>query len=392
MGYDNIILLLDSVLIFMLALMAVMLCVASRFRGESTYAALLILGTTVPDFIYNICDHFGWGHIALIMAPVAYAANLTVMPLMLFLAHRAFNPYYEFRRKALLHFLPAILFALLIAINICLMPPEVAETFTVERTPGMPSLLTGINFAVMIIQLAVYFYRIFSYLRKVKHYIINNRSEAEMASKVWVPKFITLVGTMGIVAMVWSVINPLGGFRLFYFINVVAMFFLIYSELKLANAFRKHRAPSHETVDEVEADFIAVEERPQAASETGNRKEDDLEQLQQYARQVEEYLRSSEAYINPNLSLRDVAKATGISSKNLSRAINTVLDKNFFDLVNGFRVEKSKALLAEKKEKGLTLETVAELCGFNSQVTFCNAFKKSAGMTTTQWLKLFKDN
>mgnify|MGYP002566937608 CR=1 FL=1 len=389
MGHDNIILLFDSMLFFMLALMAVMLCLAARFRGEGTYAALLILGTTVSDFIYNICDHFGWSHIALIMAPVAYAANLTVMPLMLFLAHRAFNPYYEFRWKALLHFLPAILFALLIAVNICLMPPEVAETFTVERALGMPSLLTGINFAVMIIQLAVYFYRIFSYLRKAKHYIINNRSEAEMANKVWVPKFITLVGALGIVAMVWSVINPLGGFRLFYFINVVAMFFLIYSELKLANAFRKHRAPSHEIVNEVETDFIAVEVLPQATPETDSHKEEDLEQLQQYARQVEEYLRSSEAYINPNLSLRDVSKATGISTNNLSKSINTALGKNFFDLVNGFRVEKSKALLAEKKEKGLTLETVAELCGFNSQHTFCRAFKKQTGVSTNEWLKIF---
>ena len=37
------------------------------------------------------------------------------------------------------------------------------------------------------------------------------------------------------------------------------------------------------------------------------------------------------------------------------------------------------------------LETVAEMCGFNSQVTYCNVFKKIIGMTTNQWLKLFKD-
>ena len=47
-----------------------------------------------------------------------------------------------------------------------------------------------------------------------------------------------------------------------------------------------------------------------------------------------------------------------------------------------------KALLISKKEKGLTLETIAEQCGFNSRITFNNAFKKVIGVTTTEWLRL----
>jgi len=51
-------------------------------------------------------------------------------------------------------------------------------------------------------------------------------------------------------------------------------------------------------------------------------------------------------------------------------------------------VEKSKALLMSKKEKGLTLETIAEQCGFNSRFTLNAAFKKAVGVTTSEWLKL----
>ncbi len=72
----------------------------------------------------------------------------------------------------------------------------------------------------------------------------------------------------------------------------------------------------------------------------------------------------------------------------LSKSVNATLDKNFFDLVNGSRVEKSKALLMSKKEKGLTLETIAEQCGFNSRFTWNAAFKKAVGVTTSDWLKL----
>ena len=93
---------------------------------------------------------------------------------------------------------------------------------------------------------------------------------------------------------------------------------------------------------------------------------------------------------NPNLSLKDVAKATGLSSKNLSRAINAILEKSFFDLVNGLRVEKSKALLLAKKERGYTLDTIAEECGFNSRFTFNAAFKRATGLTTSEWLKSTK--
>ena len=116
----------------------------------------------------------------------------------------------------------------------------------------------------------------------------------------------------------------------------------------------------------------------------------DIEQLQKIADNVNDYLITSEAYVNPNLSLCDVSKATGITYNNISRAINLVLNKNFFLLINEMRIEKSKSMLMEKKKLGFTLETIAEQCGFNSQVTYCNVFKRHMGMTTNQWLKLMK--
>lgn len=391
MGYDEFILIVNSVSFIILLVIALMLCSAARFKGESSYAALFIFFTTLPDFIYNICDFFDWNLLAVLMAPVAYSVNLTLMPFMLLLAHRAFNPYYRFRSIRLLHFLPALFFGIVVAFHIRMMSVEEFMNFSVERVAGFRTFLTGVNFLMLSVQLVVYFYLIFSYLRKVKLYIFNNQSQADLADKVWVPRFITFVGFLVIVAMVGSHFDPLGGFRLFYFINLLAMGYLLYSELQLVFAVRNHRVPTPIAVADAEADYITPEEIQLQPSEMQSSKEE-LQKLQHYARQVEEYLRTSEVYVNPNLSLKDVATATGISSKNLSKSINAVLDKNFFDLVNGFRIEKSKALLLAKKEKGLTLETIAEQCGFNSRVTFNNAFKKVIGLTTTEWLRLNQHN
>ena len=211
MGYDEFILIVNTVSFITLLVMALLLCSAARFKGESSYAALFILFTTLPNFIYNICDFFHWNDFTLWMAPVAYSVNLTLMPFMLLLAYRAFNPYYRFRYIRLLHFLPALLFGILVIIHIRMMPAEEVEQFTVERVAEFRTLLTGVNFLILSVQLVVYFYLIFTYLRKVKHYIFNSQSQADWSDKVWIPRFIFFIGFMVIVAMVGSHFDPLGG-------------------------------------------------------------------------------------------------------------------------------------------------------------------------------------
>ncbi len=385
MLYDNFILTTHTFSIAILLVMALLLCIATHFKGESSYAALVILLTTLSNYIYYICDILGFQNIALLIAPIAYSANLTLLPFMLLLAHRTFNPYYRFKWRILLHFLPATVFAILVAYNISTMSIEEIASFTITRTAGFHSLLTSINFLIIVVQLIIYYYFIFSYLRKVKRYIFNTRSEANLSSKVWIPRFITLIGILIIIAMICSMFDPFDSFQLFYLINVVAMGFILHSELKIVHNIRNHKVPTPDIVSVIEADFIATNMESQP--KTDSYKEEDIEQFKLFAQRAEDYLSSSEAYVNPHLTLNDIAKAIGISSKNLSRSINSVLGKTFFDLVNGYRVEKSKALLMQKKEKGLTLETIAEQCGFNSQVVYCNVFKKALGMTTTKWLK-----
>jgi len=205
---------------------------------------------------------------------------------------------------------------------------------------------------------------------------------------VWIPRFIGLFAAMFVVVMVCYALWPRTDAWLLQLLTVIIMGYLLYAELAIA-LFERYRKDTVTTTvaAEAEAEFIATEVKPQPQPEADNGKEE-MQKLEQYARQVEEYLRTSEVYTNAAISIKDVADATGISKNNLSKSINVTLGKNFFDLVNGFRIEKSKALLMSKKEKGLTLETIAEQCGFNSRITFNNAFKKVIGVTTTEWLKL----
>lgn len=384
MNNDTLIFLFDTFAIILLIGMALMLMAATRFKGVGSYATLIIFTTTLPHYIYIACGYFHFDGLALLIAPIAYSVNLTIMPFMLFLAHRAFNPNYRFRYSVLIHFLPAVAFAVLVSLYLHEMSINEVANFSVEHAASFRYLLTSVNFLVVTVQLATYFYMIFRYLRKAKQYVFSNYSQAELSGKVWVPRFITVLGVLMLAAMVSSHFHPFGGFRMFYFINVVAMGYLLYQELEHAHAFRRHHSMVIAMPEEEINNFDAT--LPQ--SETGT--EEESTQLKQYALQVEAYLKQSEAYVNPSLSLAEVAKATGISARNISRSINGELNKTFFDLVNGMRIEKSKYLLQNKKQFGLTLETIAEQCGFNSQFTFCRAFKKCMGVSTSEWLRKVK--
>ena len=368
--------------------MAAILLTATRFRGENGYAAAIIVLPNVPVYVYNMSRMLGWHDLTLFMFPICFSVNTLLMPLLWFFAKKNFDTSFRLKPIHLLHLLPGLV---CLIITLSLSREEVMASILHEMA-GDDTWVGDFNASIVFVQMVVYFTVIFRFLHRKKKEIRDTASDAEWVQKEWIPTFEYLFAALFVIVMVCYAIWPRTDAWLPQLLNVVAMVYLLYSELDIAFSSRLREVPASEVVVEAKAEFTAVAEKPQAEANTDTEtRKDDLEQLQQYARQVEDYLRTSEAYVNPNLSLKEVAKAVGISSNNLSKAINATLDKNFFDLVNGFRVEKSKALLLAKREKGFTLETIAEQCGFNSQVTYCNAFKKAIGMTTTQWLKLFKE-
>ena len=101
---------------------------------------------------------------------------------------------------------------------------------------------------------------------------------------------------------------------------------------------------------------------------------------------IEDHLVANESYTNPDLTLDAFSKEMNIPSGKISAAINKGLNKNFYDLINEKRVEKSKLTLKERSNE-LTIEYIAYDSGFNSRASFYRAFKKHTGITPTEFLK-----
>ncbi len=383
MGYDEIILIVNSSSIIILLMLALLLCAVSKFKGESSHAALIIVLTTVPVYTYNVCRSMGWYEVALFLAPIGFSVNLTLMPLLWLLVQQGFNPRFRLKPALLLHFIPALLSLSLFCWSVFSLPASQWYDFMIHENTGDDTWVGDVNYLLLLAQVIGYFFVIFKYLRKVKPLLKDYYSEAELMRKMWIPRLITLFAALFVVVMVCYALWPRTDAWLIQVLNVMAMIYLLYQVMVIVHSTH---SPDQAKLWPLKQKRSISPTNAAAPAELNSGKED-MEALLQYARKVEEYLQSSGVYVNPNLSLKDVAKATGISTNNLSKSINTALGKNFFDLVNGFRVEMSKDLLREKKEKGYTLEIIAEKCGFNSRITFNNAFRKSTGVTTMQWLK-----
>ena len=92
-------------------------------------------------------------------------------------------------------------------------------------------------------------------------------------------------------------------------------------------------------------------------------------------------MESEKIYQDPELSLPQLAARLQVSVPALSRAINKGSGRNFNDFINGYRVRAVMALLTAGAHKKSTILGLAYDCGFNSKTTFNRAFKKQAGIS-----------
>ena len=69
----------------------------------------------------------------------------------------------------------------------------------------------------------------------------------------------------------------------------------------------------------------------------------------------------------------------------LSRILNQHFGKNFFEFINGYRVEEAKRLLRDPDQQTASMLDILAAAGFTSKSTFNSIFKKHLGQTPSQY-------
>lgn len=91
---------------------------------------------------------------------------------------------------------------------------------------------------------------------------------------------------------------------------------------------------------------------------------------------LHEIMAQEQIYLNPELSLPELAAKMNTSVHALSKTINAGYSKNFRDFVNYYRVEEFIERAQDEKYKNQTYLAIALAVGFNSKSSFNRSFKK----------------
>lgn len=109
-------------------------------------------------------------------------------------------------------------------------------------------------------------------------------------------------------------------------------------------------------------------------------------QALEYAQLMLTKLKKDKGYLKLDYQISDLSKETAIPVYLCSFVLNNVMEKNFRDWINEFRINCFIELYLVDKDKK-TIEAMAQESGFKNTATFYNAFKKLTGFSPSQYFK-----
>jgi len=266
----------------------------------------------------------------------------------------------QLSRTHLLHFIPFVLFNLYVLISS--FHPEASgklniERFSLEYDPPFIFLfflfLTALSGTIYLL-LTIWLFR------KLDIKIFNNYSSSTDIDLNWFRRLVLVFGIVWTILMGIAVIHYV--FHMFSIVFCTDGLFLSLSVFVIIIGYfglKQRLLFSSEDV------FTTREDKTAHAKYAGSRLTDS--EAHQYAEKLIAYMNSSKPYLNPDLSLSQLAGEIDITSHYLSQVINEKFNLNFFDFINGYRVDAFKERIADPRYSNYSLLGIAFECGFNSK-------------------------
>ncbi len=113
----------------------------------------------------------------------------------------------------------------------------------------------------------------------------------------------------------------------------------------------------------------------------------DANEIKKYSKKLSQIMIDNKLYLDPDLSLKDLASYLELPANYVSQLLNLGFQKNFSKYINTYRIKEFKERVLLEENKGLTIVAVAYDSGFNSKTVFNTFFKKIEGITPNTYLK-----
>ena len=165
-------------------------------------------------------------------------------------------------------------------------------------------------------------------------------------------------------------------------VSLISLIVLAFVSLRVSPAFSKEVEYRKEESPPSIAEPPQKKDPKEDASK-GRRLSD--EELTREKARLKGLLEAQTLYLNPDLRLSDLATAMGVRPYRVTEILNQGMDTSFYDLINQYRITRARQLLTSKSSDHLNLLGVAMESGFRSKSVFNEVFKKSTGITPSQF-------
>jgi AraC-like DNA-binding protein len=321
---------------------------------------------------------------------LGFPTYLGLGPLLYFYTRALTDPDWSFSRAQWVHFIP-LLITWLLLIPLFLQPAEVKQQMVAFSQGSGRAQWGVIFFSYVPIVLSLIGYSAACLIRLQAHRtrILDEFSSIEQVNLNWLRG---LAWFMILISLSVLLPVPEEAPRLYWFkvVSVALIFYVGHMGIRQPLIFHHRTDPADPQSDEHQTATLPPEKPLHDGqidtTADSNRKYQstglDSEQAQQYWEQLQILMKTDQPYLAPDLSLAELAQKLAIQPAHLSQVINSCAHINFYDFINGYRIQAAKSLLLEGTSKWSILDIALE-AGFNSKSTFYTQFKKHAGMTPT---------
>lgn len=108
-----------------------------------------------------------------------------------------------------------------------------------------------------------------------------------------------------------------------------------------------------------------------------------VEQIETYWQAIETLMQQEKLYVNPALSLGDLAGRLNLSRQQVSQILNQRAGRKFYVYINEYRGQAMRQLLRKKPESNI-LRVMMEV-GFQSKTTANAYFRKLVGCSPSEY-------
>ena len=100
---------------------------------------------------------------------------------------------------------------------------------------------------------------------------------------------------------------------------------------------------------------------------------------------VENAIHQQKLYLENNINLDRFSELAGLKPRELSLILHSHYKLNFFEFINGLRLEEAKRLLSSPEFANVSILDIIYKSGFNSQSAFQRFFKRLVGTTPREY-------